>query len=105
MKKEEQEKINEICENLYIDAMSEFSRNLPARKLRNCQAYVYESANYYFLRSYNTIVAIIDKESDTLIDILRVVFGYTATSAQHITKFNHDYCKGNWGCKYRFTAR
>ena len=105
MKKEEQKKINEICENLYNDSMQEFKSTLPCKKLRTCTAWVYESKNYYFLKSYNTIVAIIDKETDTLIDILRVVFGYTSTSAQHISKFDHDYCKENWGCKYRFTAR
>ena len=105
MKKAEQEKINEICENLYNNAIPEFKWNLPARRLRTCTAFVYESPNYYFLKSYNTIVAIIDKETDTLIDVLRVVFGYTETSSQHIAKFDHDYCKGNWGCKYRFTAR
>lgn len=105
MKKEEQEKINEICESVYEKSMQEFNSKLTCRKLRSCNASVFESKNYFYLRSYNTIVAIIDKNSDTLFDLLRVVYGYTATSAQHIAKFYHDYGKGKWGCANRYTAR
>lgn len=65
-------------------------------RLRNCQAWVYESENYYFLRSYNTIVAFIHKDTKTCYDILRYVYGYTATSAQHISKFWHDYTPYRW---------
>lgn len=75
------------------------------KQLRSCQAYVLETENYYVLKSYSTIVAFIDKESDTLYDVLRLVYGYTSTSAQHIAKFNHDYCAGYYGCKYVKTWR
>lgn len=57
------------------------------------------------LRSYKTIIAVIDHETDTLYDFLRYVYGYTATSAHHIAKFNHDYCNGSWGCENRLTYR
>lgn len=71
-----------------------------APRLRNCTAWVYETTNYYFLRSYNTIVAFIDKTTDTCYDVLRLVYGYTSISAQHIAKFRHDYGQGKWGCEH-----
>ena len=36
---------------------------------------------------------------------LRAVYGYTSTSAQHISKFDKDYGRGTWGCKERVTYR
>lgn len=60
-------------------------------RLRHCTAWVYENNDFYFLKSYGTIVAFIDKSTDTLYDVLRYVYGYTSTSAQHISKFDHDY--------------
>ena len=44
---------------------------------------------YTALRSYNTIVAFYDHETNTLYDVLRYVYGYTATSAKHIAKFRN----------------
>ena len=61
------------------------------KKLRSCNAVVFETENYYILRSYSTVVALIDKENFAGFDFLRIVYGYTATSAQHISKFFHDY--------------
>lgn len=75
------------------------------KRLRTCQAYVYETPSFYVLRSYNTVVAIIDKSSDICYDFLRGVYGYTNTSAQHISKFDKDYGRGTWGCKVRVTYR
>ena len=74
-------------------------------RLRTCQAYVYETSSFYVLRSYNTVVAIIEKSSDICYDFLRGVYGYTNTSAQHISKFDKDYGRGAWGCKERVTYR
>ena len=71
--------------------------------LRSCTAWVYETNGFYFLQSYDTIVAFIDKSTDTLYDVLRYVYGYTSTSAQHISKFDHDYGSGKWGCAKRLT--
>lgn len=62
-------------------------------RLRSCSAEVLASDSYYALRSYSTIVALIDSEG-TCYDFLRDVYGYTATSAQHINKFAHDYGTG-----------
>ena len=61
------------------------------RRLRSCSATVYDTSGYYILRSYNTVIACIDKRTGILYDFLRMVYGYTATSAQHIAKFAHDY--------------
>lgn len=74
--------------------------NYSIKKLRSCTAEVIITDKYYFLRSYNTIVAFIDRNTDTLVDVLRLVYGYTSTSAQHISKFNSDYGSGKWGCAY-----
>lgn len=62
-------------------------------KLRKCKAIVYNTIDSEFivLQSYNTIVAFIDLETHEAFDILRTQYGYTSTSAQHITKFFKDY--------------
>ena len=100
MKKLEQMAINAACISIWNLAMNEDENycrvNDYCTRLLSCQAWVYESENYYFLRSYNTIVAFIDKETKTCFDILRYVYGYTATSAQHISKFWHDYTPYPW---------
>lgn len=74
-------------------------------RLRTCNARVYETANWYILESYNTLVACIGKSNDCGFDFLRYVYGYTSTSAQHISKFFKDYGKGMWGTKYTATWR
>lgn len=74
-------------------------------RLRSCQAMVYETPSFYVLRSYRTVVAIIEKSTDTCYDFLRAVYGYTSTSAQHISKFDQDYGRGMWGCHERVTYR
>lgn len=76
-----------------------------AKRLRTCKAYVYETPSFYVLRSYNTVVAIIDKSTDTCYDFLRLVYGYSATSAMHISKFDSDFGSGKYGCKERVTYR
>ena len=62
-------------------------------RLRNCQATVYENERYIVLISYTTTVAFIDKKHRDAFDILRLVYGYTARSAQHIAKFFSDYAR------------
>ena len=88
------ENANEIAMNAYDAAMSEYEKTpysyLEIRRLRSCSATTIETENYIFLRSYATIVAVIDKRTGILYDVLRNVYGYTATSAQHIAKFAHD---------------
>jgi len=60
-------------------------------QLNNCKATVFDCERYILLRSYQTIVAAIDKETGICYDWLRLVYGYTATSAQHIRKFADKY--------------
>ena len=98
MKKAEQQEIN----NEIIAALEEFNANTApitnVRQLRSCSAKVYKQGKYWVLQSYRTVVAFIDTDTDTLYDVLRWVYGYTSTSAQHIAKFRHDYGAGKWGC-------
>lgn len=63
-------------------------------RLRTCNATVYENERYIVLISYTTTVAFIDKRERKAYDILRLVYGYTSTSAQHIAKFFNDYARG-----------
>lgn len=110
MRKKEQIKINELCEVIWNNAMKEYheefcGRATPWRRLRSCQAFTVETDNYIYLKSYNTIIAVIDKTTDTLYDLLRGVYGYTATSAKHIAKFNNEMGHGKYGCKNRYTYR
>lgn len=106
MKKTEQEDINRIADKYFDEAMEEYANwHKDLGRLRTCSAGVYETDNFYLLRSYRTIIAVIDKRTDTLYDVLRIVYGYTATSAQHISKFESDYCSGKWNCKAVYTAR
>lgn len=106
MKKSEQIAINEIVEKAIDLFNSKGGIDYKiGKRLRSCSAYVYEDENYCVLRSYNTTIALIDKSNDTLYDFLRKVYGYTSKSAQHIAKFDNDYCQGHWGCAHRYTWR
>lgn len=94
MLREMQQYHNELVKENTIKAMIEIKDVKYIGRLRQCKACVMESDNYYFLNSYNTTVAIIDKKDNILYDALKWVCGYTATtaqSAQHIAKFKSDY--------------
>lgn len=67
-------------------------------RLRKCKAWVYEYNSYVLLQSYNTIVAGVVKDTNEQYDFRRMVYGCTATTAQHIAKFFSDY--GNGGKRY-----
>ena len=101
MKKEEQKSINEKCALAYADFMRIDETVLSTIRLRTCQAVVVKTPNYIFLRSYNTVVAFIDLNTDEFYDVLRMVYGYTSTSSQHIAKFKHDY-RNYWIDEYRY---
>ena len=112
MKKSEQIAINEQVISLVNEFNATNNYTLNWRKLRSCSAEVATVIDsetgellYYALRSYNTVVAAIDVRTDTLYDFLRYVYGYTATSAQHISKFSKDYGMGKWGCAHSLTYR
>lgn len=59
-------------------------------RLDYCQACTYQTRGYSFLISYDTIVAFVD-DSGILYDVLRLVYGYTTTSAKHISKFRKKF--------------
>ena len=94
--KELQEQVNRECFIAFENFTNEYYKESPKpyireTKFRKCSACIGETSNYIYLRSYNTIVAIIDKNELIFYDVLRMVYGYTATSCQHITKFKRDY--------------
>lgn len=96
MKKEKQRLENLIVEGVWVDFDRDVKATIdiehaPAMRLRTCNAYISRIGKWLVLTSYSTIVAIIDSETHVLYDVLRYRYGYTATSAQHIAKFSHDY--------------
>lgn len=92
MNKKEQMAVNEKAMHECEKACKEiFTEKPDPLRLRSCQAYVFETSNYWILQSYNTLVAVTSKDTGICYDVLRLVYGYTATSAQHIAKFTHDY--------------
>ena len=94
MKKQEQLSINSKIE-LSMDKYNEVFYDTPEYKmppkvrLNHCQAWTQDFEGFTVLWSYESAVAVYDKSTDTLYDILRAVYGYTATSAQHIAKFRN----------------
>ena len=97
MKKANQMAVNELCNKAYGKVIDYIDRNVynivDEYRLLNCQAKVVEYPDYICLYSYRTMVAFIDLNNDTCYDVLRLVYGYTATSAQHIAKFYHKFSK------------
>ena len=94
MTKSAQQNINNNVLSAWADICAAYKTiniHTPAQRLRAAQAYVYDTGKYYVLRSYDTVVAAIDKTTNICYDALRHVYGYTATSAQHIAKFCDDY--------------
>ena len=58
------------------------------RSLNSCNAEIWEYKGFLALVSYGTPIALYTPDNATLYDCLRIVYGYTATSAQHISKFS-----------------
>ena len=108
-------KLNQAKENAFVIAvfnagvkeLMELNDKSPVKgkRLRSCSAYVFETDGFYILKSYGTYIAVIRKHDDVMVDALRLVYGYTATSAQHIAKFSRDYGAGSWGATERYTWR
>ena len=93
MKKELQKNENDIVLQEIEKINADLSNGIQSvRRLRDCNACVLASGNYYLLKSYSTIIAAIDADGN-LYDFLRYVYGYTSTSAQHIAKFRNDYSR------------
>ena len=94
-KKEIQLHENFLVVDMFGDAIREFE-NTPAsmffgKRLRSCTAWVYETSNYYLLKSYDIFICAIEKSTCNVYDALRYVYEYTSTSAYHILTFRHDY--------------
>ena len=93
----EKVKLNKIHRNdIILEALEEYNTYTETalctapRRLDYCTAETFNvGSRYTVLRSYNTIVAFYDYDTDTLYDVLRYVYGYTATSAKHIAKFRN----------------
>ena len=99
MKKSEQKVINSIVEKELENFETEVDEQIGLKgwhKFRSCSAEYAETETYYVLCSYNTIVAIVNKKNGRCIDFLRKVYGDTATSAQHISKFFSEFGHGKW---------
>ena len=91
MKKSERLKINDEVLTALAESKIYDEHLINKVRLNKCKAYVVETENYYLLFSYNTFVAFINKRENICYDILRLVHGYTNTSAQHIAKFRNAY--------------
>lgn len=100
MTNKELEKVTQEVTNEEANKLLELFRSTVTRdewirgkRFRSCKAMIIESKDFIVLESYKTIVAFIYKPTGALYDVLRTVYGYTATSAQHIAKFRNDYRK------------
>ena len=73
-------------------------------KLYSCNAEIWECMGILVLVSYGTPIAVYTDEW-SLYDCLRVVYGYTTTSSQHICKFIKWLDENNYPVNYavRFT--
>lgn len=65
-------------------------------KLYSCKAEMRVFNGIIVLVSYETPVAVYTSCDETLYDCLRVVYGYTATSAQHISRFKKWLAENNY---------
>ena len=73
-------------------------------RLYSCNAEILECMGVLVLVSYGTPIAVYTDDG-SLYDCLRVVYGYTATSSQHISKFKKWLSENNYNVEYavRFT--
>lgn len=96
--KNNQERINKAVLAAMEDAGREYLDTKTAglddtwERLRSCQAWTLVGVGHWvFLKSYKTIVAAIDRHNWMCYDFSRYVYGYTATTCQHICKFAQQY--------------
>ena len=68
-------------------------------RLYSCNAEIWECTGILVLVSYGTPIAVYTDEW-SLYDCLRVVYGYTATSSQHIAKFRKWLAENNYPVQY-----
>lgn len=73
MKKDQQVSINDFVMQNYNRMMDELiaKKSYDGVQLRSCKACVYETENFFILRSYEHVVAFIDKLTGEKFDVLR----------------------------------
>lgn len=100
MKKSEQIEVNAYVENIVNDINALLRTSSPPawNQLYYCSAEWGVVGDWAILRSYSTVVAAYNVETDELFDFLRLVYGYTSTSAQHIAKFR-KFCRSVTGSR------
>lgn len=90
-----------------IESILHYAFNLGKRrcKLYSCNAEIRECMGVLVLVSYGTPIALFTANDGELYDCLRVVYGYTATSSQHISKFKKWLAENNYPVQHfvRFT--
>lgn len=101
MKKTEQIGVNTYVENIVNDINALLRTSSPSAwdRFYRCTAEWAQVGQWILLRSYSTIVAAYNRVTDEFFDFLRLVYGYTATSAQHIAKFR-EFCRSYTGNMY-----
>lgn len=87
----------DVCKEIVADrfdyAIAEMQEHFTAKKLRNCNAVVYETENYIILQSYYTKVAVYSKQHKCLyVHSWASVTSRKVTTNQQISKFIKDYC-------------
>lgn len=70
-----------------LEESEPYTRWIYSKRLYHCNAYILQTPTVYYLMSYSTVIAAYDTDSKTLVEVLRKVYGYTATSNQHFHKF------------------
>ena len=81
-----------------------FNKGKKLCKLYSCNAEIWGYMGILVLVSYGTPIAVYTRDG-SLYDCLRVVYGYTATSSQHISKFKKWLAENNHPVQHfvRFT--
>ena len=81
-----------------------FNKGKKLCKLYSCNAEIWGYMGILALVSYGTPIAVYTRDG-SLYDCLRVVYGYTATSSQHISKFKKWLAENNYPVQHfvRFT--
>ena len=73
-----------------------FNKGKKLCKLYSCKAEIWGYMGILVLVSYGTPIAVCTLYDRALYDCLRVVYGYTATSSQHISKFKKWLSENNY---------
>ena len=94
---------NEYAKRYYrdIESILHYAFNLGKKRCRlyYCSAEIWECNGIFVLVSYGTPIAVYTPDG-LLCDCLRIVYGYTATSAQHISKFKKWLAENNYPVRH-----